>query len=280
MIKGVNAKPVVYTNFAKDGILSVDNNLDVRIIGHGVDTDEFYPYTDARDYCSLHKDLFIVGNVNRNQPRKRLDLFLIGMAKWINSKSRSDKELIRVYYHGAMQDVGWNLVDLANRYGIVDNFMITNQAGITPATGVSLQDLCRIYSLMNIQVMTSSGEGFGLSPFESAACGIAQVVPDSSATKELWEGICPLIKISHTDVLTGGINTESKIIDMDNMIEIIDDLYMDRSKLRDLAKRCYRYVHQEKFTWEYVANQFDNLIKEVLNDNSCLSKKFEEKKEK
>jgi len=275
MIKAANSKTVVYTNYARNGILSVDKDLDVRIIGHGVDIDEFYLNEDARDYANLTKDLFIIGNVNRNQPRKRLDLFMLGMAKWINSKSKSDKEIIRIYYHGAMQDVGWNLTDLAHRYGILDNFMITNQNGFTPATGVPLQDLCRIYSLMDLQVMTSSGEGFGLSPFESAACGVAQVVPDSSATKELWEGIAPLIKISHTDVLTGGINTESKVIDIDSMIEIVDDLYTNRDKLRELAKRCYRYVHQEMFTWEFVVNKFDNLIKEVLNDSSCVSNKVE-----
>jgi len=278
MIKAVNAKPVVYTNFARNGMLEMDKTLDIRIIGHGVDIDEFYPIEDARDYCNIPKDLFIIGNVNRNQPRKRLDLFLMGMGKWINSLPKSDRELVRVYYHGAIQDVGWNLTDLAARYGMLENFMITNQTNLTPATGVPLQDLCRIYSLMNLQIMTSAGEGFGLSPFESAACGVAQLVPDSSATKELWEGVAPLIRISHTDVLTGGINTESKVIDINSMIDIVDDLFTNRDKLKDLAKRCYKYVHQERFTWEYVVNKFDSLIKEVLNDNNCISKNFEESK--
>jgi glycosyltransferase involved in cell wall biosynthesis len=277
MIRRVNAKIVVYTQFARNGILAVDRSLDIRIIGHGVDTDEFYPIEDARDILKLDKELFIVGNVNRNQPRKRLDLWLQGMGKWINSKSESERSKISIWFHGALKDVGWDLLDLSKRYGIDDRFMLTNQEGFTPAKGVPIQELCKIYSAMDLMVMTSMGEGYGLSPIESSSCCTANIVPNSSATKEIWEGVAPLINISHTDVLTGGINTEGKVIDINHMIEIVDDLYVNRDKLKDLGKKCYDYVQQEKFTWGYIVNQFDNLIKEVLNDSSCVSNKFEAK---
>jgi D-inositol-3-phosphate glycosyltransferase len=266
-----------YTEFAKKGITDAVGIMDIPIIGHGVDTDEFYPIDDARSFLSgIPKEAFVVQNINRNQPRKRIDLFLKSMQYWINSKSKSDRDNIFFYYHGTLHDVGWNLVNLAKRWGIDDKMLITDQTGMSPANGVSLNSLCRIYNVANVHVLTSMGEGFGLSPFESAACGITQVVPDHSACKELWQGVAPLINIKEWQVLTGGINTEGGIIDVEHLASILDVLYNNRDKCKVIGKNCYDYVHQEKFSWSYVSNQFDKMIIKSLDDK--LSIKWEKPK--
>lgn len=274
----VNARVGTYTNFARDGIQKTYENLKVDIIGHGVDTDEFYPMEDARSFlANIPPDSFIVQNINRNQPRKRLDLFLKGMRLWLSRKSVADRKNISFYYHGSLKDVGWNLIDLAQRWGIDDRFLITDQTNFTPAHGVSLSSLCKIYNIANVHVMTSMGEGFGLSPFESAACGVAQVVPNHSACKELWEGIAPLIDIQAWEVLTGGINTEGGVINIEHLADILEDLYQNRDKTAEIAKKAYEYVQQERFTWDYVSQQFDNVITDILKDgDKSLSKKFKE----
>ena len=276
----VNARVSSYTKFAKDGIQAV-KNIPIDIIGHAVDTDEFYPMDDARRFmANMPPEAFIVMNVNRNQPRKRLDLFLRAMQVWLESLSKSDRENVSFYYHGTLRDVGWNLVQLAQRWGIDDRFLITDQSNLSPSQGVSLSMLCKIYNCADVHVMTSMGEGFGLSPFESAACGIAQVVPSHSACKELWTGKGELVNIKSWEVLTGGINTEGGVIDVEHLVSILDDLYHNREKTKEYGKIAYEYVQREEFTWGYIARQFDTIIQEMRETESSLSKKFSAEEQK
>lgn len=272
VINKTNARLVTYTEFGKKAILDMSPDCSIDVIGHGVDIDEFYPMDDARNFISVPKDAFIIQNVNRNQPRKRLDLWLQACGEFIN---RYPKDNICVYYHGTLNDLGWDLISLSNRYGINNKLLVTDQNNLTPAGGVSLDILCKIYNCADVQVMTSMGEGFGLSPFESAACGVPQIVPDSSATKELWEGSAPLIKIDHYDVLTGGINTEGAVIDIDNLVNILDNLYNNRDKLETYARLAYDLSQEERFTWEYVANEFDRIIQDVLSSDKWFNSSFE-----
>lgn len=271
----VNARVTTYTEFAKDGIQTA-KEVPIDIIGHAVDTDEFYPMDDARKFmANISPEAFVVQNINRNQPRKRLDLFLKAMQIWLGRLPKSDRDNVNFYYHGTLRDVGWNLVQLAQRWGIDDRFLITDQTNISPAQGVSLPMLCKIYNCADVHVMTSMGEGFGLSPFESAACGVAQVVPAHSACKELWEGRGELINISRYEVLTGGVNTEGGVIDVEHLVSILDDLYHNRDKVKKYGKIAYDYVQREEFTWEYIAKRFDTIIKEMMEAGDLsLSKKF------
>jgi glycosyltransferase involved in cell wall biosynthesis len=271
----VNSKITTYTQFAKNGIQTA-LNVPVDIIGHAVDTDEFYPVSDARKFlANIPPDAFVVQNVNRNQPRKRLDLFLKAMQIWLSRLPTSDRNNVCLYYHGSLKDVGWNLVSLAQRWGIDDRFLITDQTGLSPAQGVSLSMLCKIYNVANVHVMTSVGEGFGLSPFESAACGVAQVVPAHSACKELWEGKAPLINIDHWEVLTGGVNTEGGVVSVEHLASILDELYHNRDKCKEYGRLAYEYVQREEFTWGYVARQFDTTINNMMSfGDVALSRKF------
>lgn len=274
-LEKVNARITTYTEFARNGIKAA-RNVPIDIIGHAVDTDEFYPIEDARKFmANIPSDCFIVQNVNRNQPRKRLDLFLKAMQLWLSRLPKDDRENINFYYHGTLRDVGWNLVQLAQRWGIDDRFLITDQTHISPAQGVPLSTLCKIYNCADVHVMTSMGEGFGLSPFESAACGVAQVVPAHSACKELWEGKAQLINIDYWEVLTGGINTEGGVVDIEHLVSILDTLYHNRGKVKEYGRIAYDYVQRKEFTWAYIASRFDRVIQERMEDgDSSLSKKF------
>lgn len=277
----VNARVTTYTKFAKNGIQTA-KDVSVDVIGHAVDTDEFYPMDDARKFmANMPSDAFIVQNINRNQPRKRLDLFLKAMQIWLERLSKSDRENISFYYHGSLRDVGWNLIQLAQRWGIDDRFLITDQTHLSPSRGVSLAMLCKIYNCADVHVMTSMGEGFGLSPFESAACGVAQVVPAHSACKELWDGKGKLINIDHWEVLTGGINTEGGVIDVEHLVSILDYLYHNREEAKKYGKIAYEYVQREEFSWEYIARQFDTVVQEMMEAGELsLSEKFSTEEQK
>lgn len=275
-IVDANFKVATYTEFAKKAITETKLISDVSIIGHGVDTDAFYPISDAREFLqNIKNDDFVVQMVNRNQPRKRIDLFIRAFSQWINSIPKADREHILAYYHGTVRDVGYDLISLARRWGVDDRFVITDQTNMTASNGVSIDRLCKIYNSADVNVLTSLGEGWGLAPFESAACGKMQIVPNHSACTELWKGRAELIDIKFWEVQAGGINTEGGVIDVDHLVSILDKLYRNRQEVARLSNVAYDFVQQEQFTWRAVASKFDALITSVLSENRLTKKVVE-----
>ncbi|HYH86207.1 MAG TPA: hypothetical protein VEX60_12195, partial [Pyrinomonadaceae bacterium] len=97
----------------------------VEVIPHGVDTDTFRPLDDDLRSARLQarkllfpdaanlEERFIVLNANRNQPRKRIDTTVRGFALFARDKPPG----VNLFLHMGVEDVGWNVVLLARRYG-------------------------------------------------------------------------------------------------------------------------------------------------------------------
>ena len=150
----------VYTEFGKHIILDANPNIkNITVIPHGINTDMFFPIPqeEAREKIGqLTDDLYITLNVNRNQPRKKLDL----CAKAFGIFAR-DKPEVRYYHHAGVEDVGWNIVKLAKRYGFEKRLILSSKK-LSPQRGVSNETLNLIYNTANIGLNLSSGEGWGL----------------------------------------------------------------------------------------------------------------------
>ncbi len=158
----------------------------MRIIPHGVDTQVFRPLfpltgniVEARKaarhqpYAQQRRahDAFIVLNANRNQPRKRIDITIAGFAKFAADKPDD----VMLYLHMGMTDIGWDIRELARRHGIMDRLIITHEGDNIP--GSSPEQLNRIYNTCDVGINTSEAESWGLTAFEHAATGAAQIVP-------------------------------------------------------------------------------------------------------
>ena len=145
------------------------------VIPHGLDSKLFHPMDKARarEALNLPQDAFIVGNVNRNQPRKRLDLTIQYFAEWTRTQQVDNALLL---LHCAKRDIGWDLESLARYHGIGNRVIFTGSEHLREAAGVSQLPL--IYSALDVQVSTTLGEGWGLTAMEGMACGVPQIVPD------------------------------------------------------------------------------------------------------
>lgn len=262
-----NTRVTTYTEFARQAIKDAGYKKKIPIFGHGVDTDEFYPISDARNFLNgIPNDVFVIQNVGRNQPRKRIDLFLKACSIFLDSIPKKEHKDVMFYWHGSLRDIGWNLITLAQRWEIDDKLLLTDQTNFTPASGVSIQMLNKIYNVADVHVLTSMGEGWGLPNFESAACGVAQVVPNHSACKEIWKDSAKLIDIKYWEVLTGGINTEGGVIDAEHLAEILKELFYNRDEVKRLGELAYEKTQQECYSWEYIAYQVHDLIKDTLEN--------------
>jgi len=255
---------IAFTEFGAHEFLKAGINRPVTIIPHGLDTDVFYPMdkAEARKKLGLPEDIFVVLNANRNQPRKRIDLTISGFAKF--AVNRPDT---RLYLHMGLRDQGWSVMDLFGREMIKqkldpNNRIIMTSNSLNPPD-VPVEMLNTIYNAADVSVNTCRGGGWELINFEAAACRVAQVVPDHTSTKEIFEGHGKLIRTEHVDV-DPNYAREMHCPSSDHFAEILTELYEDRDLLDATAQACYDRVTSEEFSWDTIAHQFDEEFQEVM----------------
>jgi glycosyltransferase involved in cell wall biosynthesis len=228
-----------------------------EIIPHGVDVHTFYPIDkkDARKALKLGTDWFIVGNVNRNQSRKRLDLTVRGFAEFAK-----DKPNARLVLHCVRSDPrGWDLGQLALYYGIEDKLILTH--ALFDGARATEDELNQIYNSFDVQINTCGGEGWGLTNFEGAACGIPQIVPKWSATEEIWEGSGILLESVSVKHELSAINTMHAVIDTKQLSDELNLLYEDEQWAARIGEQCFAVTQRPEYKWENVAKKFDALFK-------------------
>lgn len=248
---------VWYTDFGFRAARAAGYSGARRIIPHGIDTEVFQPAERhlARRMLNLKvpQDAFVVGNVNRNQPRKRLDLTIQIFAAWIKSRHISDAWLL---LHCAQKDTGWDLRRVAACYGVADRLILTGPDDIRDLEGA--QKLRLIYNSLDVQMTTTLGEGWGLTTMEGMACGIPQIVPDSSA---LGEWAAPAVKIPCSRTLIHPeINTAGALVDEEPFVAALQSLYQSKTLRGRLAGQGLELMRGEAFRWENVAWQFQMLL--------------------
>jgi glycosyltransferase involved in cell wall biosynthesis len=257
---------ICYTDFgleeSKQGGIT---NKNIHSIPHGINMGQFYPMDKktCREKLNLpFNDAFIVFNGNRNQFRKRIDLTITTFAKFC-----VDKPDTQLYLHMGLKDQGWDIMPLFSRemrkYGVDPNNRIILTSNSPGSPGVPVELLNVIYNACDVGINTCKGEGHGLVNHEHAACRVAQVVPDHTSCKEIFEGAAPLIECYSTDVDVN-YSRELPIPDVDNGVEILNKLYYDRDHLNEVAEKCYDRATSERYDWDYIAPKFNKVFKNAI----------------
>jgi len=255
---------ISYTEFGAHEFIRGGIRKPITIIPHGITANQFYPMdkAEARKRLNLKDDIFIVFNGNRNQFRKRIDITVEGFAKF--AKDKPDTQL---YLHMGLKDQGWDVMPLfaraMQREGIDPNGRIILTAQTQGPPNVEVEFLNTIYNAVDVGVNTCKGEGWGLVSHEHAACRVAQVVPNHTSCKEIFEGYGRLIRCDHVDVDTN-YSREMPCPSSDHLAAILTALYEDREKLAATAELCYLRATDERFSWDTIAHQFGEVFQEVL----------------
>jgi D-inositol-3-phosphate glycosyltransferase len=252
---------VWYTNYGHREAVKTGFKGARHVIPHGIDTTLFQPMNrdEARRLLDLNvpKNAFIIGNLNRNQPRKRLDLTIQIFADWIKRNSVSNAFLL---LHCAQKDTGWNLRRVAAFHGVADRLLLTGSDDIRELQGTHHLNL--IYNSLDVQMSTTLGEGWGLTTMEGMACGIPQIVPDSSA---LAEWAVAAVKVPCSRVLMNPeINTTGALVDHEPFVIALQSLYQNGTQRRRLAARGLALVRANQFRWSAVAKRFSSILSSTL----------------
>lgn len=255
---------VCYSTFAENIVTEALGHKPKNLyqIYHGVDKKDYFPINQsiARVKLGIPLNAFIVGMVARNQYRKRFDLLCQGFGKFAQ-----DKEDVKLYLHTALEDVGYDIVDLAAQNGLDGKLILTED--LRPDHGVPKEMLNYIYNTLDVHALISLGDGFGLPVAESMATGVPQLVSDHSCLKELVEGSQGglLVKNVAWIMNTAGVNTNGGVSDVDDIAEKLQMLYDNKEARLQMAENAYKYITQDKFDWITIGNQFNRVIKDIFH---------------
>lgn len=246
-----------------DRFARYQNPKNFNVIPHGLDVG-IYEARDkqkCRQLLKLPESGFIILYVATNQFRKRQDLALRAFARHL--KTHPDSWLVLHCAHDFGK--GWDLAQLANLYGIRDRVLFTHQT----LGELSEDDLCSLYNAADVNINTSGGEGWGLPIFESAVCGVPQLVPDWSATRELWSGVADLIRVADYRIEPRlGINVAHAVIDLENLVQWLDQ-YVRQPEIaasKGAAARAHALAQPK---WDAVGAAFDQVIEHALLEPSA-----------
>ena len=92
----------------------------------------------------MDPETFAVLILDRNAPRKRLDVAFDAFARFAKDKPAS----VKLVYHGNLRDVGWDIEHMAEDLGIAERLILTTKdAHDETWRGVRVADLPYIYSI-------------------------------------------------------------------------------------------------------------------------------------
>ena len=193
----------------------------VKVIYNGVDVNLFTP---ASSSTSEHKEVrvFFSGNLTKRKG-----------AHWLPSIAKQLQQRVCLYY----------------TQGLRTKKFLPESARLKTIGSVPFKDMANRYREMDLLVLPSVREGFGLAVAEAMACGLPVVASNCSAIPELIdEGkggfLCPV----------GDINAFAEKI----------NLLADSPKLRREMGEYNRTKVEKMFTLDRMVKEYQDLFQEVL----------------
>jgi glycosyltransferase involved in cell wall biosynthesis len=247
------AHAVFYTEFGRKAAILGGYTGTSSVVPLGVDLDIYSPgdRVAARRRRGLPSALdtaYIVGNINRNQLRKRLDLTIRYFAAWWHAAGSPDDAYL--WFHVAPTgENAFDLSQLAKYYGIYDQLIVAHPRLWYGETEATMADSYRSF---NVQVTTTQGEGDGLTTKEGMACGIPQIVPAWAALGEWATAGAVPVPCPTTSATTGGINAIGGIADEDQFVLALQELAVDPARRLRLGLAGRALMEQPQYRWPAV----------------------------
>jgi glycosyltransferase involved in cell wall biosynthesis len=271
---------VVYTEFARNQFEQAFHRLraqhstvafpGIDVIPHGVDRERFFPFPELRQAAfesagrrqakkKVFGDLadvdesFVVLNASRPDGRKRLDRTLEGFGRFAANKPANVRLCLHQAIRGAPEDR--QIQAWVRQFGLEKRLVLNPLAhGV-----VGDDELNLLYNACDVGINTSMGEGWGLVSFEHGAAGAAQIVPDHTACSELWSGRGELIPTTRHYTPAFSV-LEMGEVSVEGVAQALENLYRDPSRRRDLAETAFAAAQDPRYSWDAIAQEFDELF--------------------
>lgn len=261
---------VFYSKFGYKAAMDATPGLSASMIYHGVDPYFFRPL--PKPYMDHWKkqmgqpgisfeNKFIVGMVARNQSRKSHPQLLKGFAKFAK-----DKTDVMLLMNCVAVDQGWNIDDLINRYELRGKAFITGSSN--PAFGMPMDKLMMLYNAMDVHLLATEGEGFGIPILESMSCGVPNMTNAYAAGEELVRDSGGILLEKGPIVMRGSDhNFERQYTDPDEVAEKLQWLYEHPVERKEMGRKARAYALT--MSWDRMNAQWDQVLTNVLEDRDA-----------
>lgn len=175
---------ITMCNFSKD-LIKNDIKRKIEVLPHFIE-DEYEPSIISKK--KLRKEFFgdlipenckIVLNVANSGNRKRLDIFMESL--YILKTKEPSLNVIYVI----KTDGSFDSQKYVNIYNEKYNMKL-GKCFLKYTKNLNTHEMKNFYNSVDIFVSTSSGEGFGLTPFEAVSCETFTLVPDNTSYSEYF----------------------------------------------------------------------------------------------
>lgn len=260
-----------FTKGWKDSLKSQGITRPLDVMSHGIDSSiHAIPRDVARQSLGLPKDVFLITSVNKNIPRKRLDLLVIAFVRLIVAFPL--KQIFCLIIGDKGERGGYQLFDIFAREikrngGSVDVF--GNRLLITEGNKCySDSDINVIYNCGDVGVSCAEGEGFGLCTFEQMSLGIPQIVPEINGYNEYCTNensimIKPRLRY-YIPQVHHSVTGEAQMVDPEDVKKALERYVFDESE-KSLHGRLGKEVCAG-YTWEKCVAIMVRRLKELDDD--------------
>lgn len=180
-------KRIVFSKFGKKMV--EDAGMDCYYVPHGVDTNTFKPVdrVAARKAIGVPDSAFLVGMVAANKGNPSRKAFAQQLEAFATFKKKHNDAML--YLHTAKaergENDGVNLPELCRHLGLVEGTDVLFCNQYQNLIGYPEEYMTAAYSAMDVHMLVSMGEGFGIPILEAQACGCPVLVGDWTSMSEL-----------------------------------------------------------------------------------------------
>lgn len=275
ILKKVDA-PICMSKFGQRQVKKA-HNIDCGYIPHAVDQEIYKPMT-PEERKKLRQswnvdDKFVIGTVARNQGRKFLDR-TIKMFRLIADKIPNAILFLHLDANDPAQV--FPVVEMIKRLNLENRVLFT---GMNYWEGIPYKEMYKVYNLMDVFLLTTSGEGFGIPIIEAMACEVPVLATDYTTTKELVlenkaglginlvgtdeiENDSECTNIVTNGTLTGSWMVERGICDIKDGVDKILRLFNNPDERRTFGLNGRRAVLKE-YTWDVVIPQWKEVVEKL-----------------
>ena len=180
---------IVFSKFAIETVNKA--GLDCVYVPHGVDTKAFKPMTkdergEARKWLGWPEDAFVVGMVAANKGTPSRKSFCAALEAFAKFRKKHTDAFLYLHTNKSEngENNGVNLPELCAWLELgPDAVRFCDQ--YTYLLGFPTSYMAKAYGAMDVHMLPSMGEGFGIPIVEAQACGTPVIVGDWTAMSEL-----------------------------------------------------------------------------------------------
>ena len=267
---------ITFTSYWKNVVreLGLKKDIPCYFFPHGFDSKLYFPINKnlCRLYFNIPQDAFVILNLNRNQPRKRLDHTIIAYVNVVERHIKledENKKPLKLMIATTIKGF-WNLIDIykneLRRRNIPEDIGMKYLSTIPKPQQLSDRDINILYNACDIGLNTCEGEGFGLCQFEHLAIGCPQVAANIGGFKEFLNNNNSILVEPkwnyYIDNVRDGIGGMAEVSDPNDFADAIWKYYTNPDLIEKHGKTGKKEI-TENYEWDIMVNILHQIIHKI-----------------